>query len=1609
MDYDLYRKLITLGLVPIEYLESTSTQWIDTGIIPDANTGVQVTAMKLTTTDLHILGLRNDSGNTRWTIGQIQSKLYYGYGEYYFNDWNNAPINTQVTASLNYLNDKKFIVEDKSAVIPTLSFIPTYSILLFGYNNKGTVRYCACRIYNVKISQGSEIVMDLIPVRVGTIGYMYDTVSGQLFGNAGTGNFILGNDIYVPNPLDIDFKIYNGDNEPFHNLELKKATYDSVVMSFGDKISGDVYYKDNSLSCTMHEYIVYEGVQYNLVNPPTIVREGMISDNSDLKGMTKYSFEFYHPMHMLSDFPFTDVAVSNDELLYKSQDKVFTWVGYLQDFINKLNKNLQGTQWICDLSELTQESTLKKFSDVLTFDNNTIADALKTAYETWDVPFVIDIIPVTDELYEQGKRFLIHFGEPSNEIYESEEAKEAGTPFVFKFGQGVGLKNNSATPKNNKIITRIAGYGSERNVPFGYPQIVWDEDDDESDLQYPLYDGIVGGRWVKLIKHPFTRNHLMPTIYAETVARKVNPRADYYDPDTEIIDYHDALDQSVYQHTINPNAPSYEVHEFEDIFPEFGVKNIVGVQPINDDMTDATDWDDSINDQGDYNQGYFKFTLPILDFDLYACAAITEEMQINMRTGACIGCTFTIQVDWEDYKLNFYDQEGNFVPDGSQRDLTKYPKSQNTQITVICQKDTNTFGTLMPNIFQKPKGTIAGEYDGDEFVILGISLPESHIIDAQHRLDEAMDEYMLENNVYYFEYPLKFDEYFLATHTYVLNQIKNNTIVRFEFKGEIIPLYVKQITIKYGDSPLPQYNITLTDDVDIVLNQIGQVTDDVSKMRLQVSALQSYFDKNLINDIQNKLSKTQDDTARGKITFNRGFDVGNFIPDSSGASMSIGNNGETSLELDFITVRRAAKFREITIQELKHIGGELALTAAAMECSKVELVENGYKCYFETTYGDKTIYQEFVVGDQARCQQFKLEDTGDGYQSTKYYWRIVKEVGENYIVLSNTSGEYDGNGVPASGDKIVQLGYRKELNNNNDIPYRTTAIILSATSNDAPSTKYYEGITSFSLSNVVKDEGYSDGVFHSNIYGSSYVGAKDRSSYAEYTPNGGMKVNAQLTIGSKLDDGTDVNNLMTADINLLLNSGFTGDFKSQDVTNTDNVSDSTEIYSPSFKHWNYNSGCLIRQSTDSASGFECYMGSIGELSQTIENTKETSYVVSIKAYGEDLTISFGDVEKTYTLTSDAKYYSFKVVNPTNGLFKLETSGGCVICEPMVAEGNVFDAWSRSPLDNDKAIEEVYAFSYLMSALSQASTTINKGLLLTQLIKVGNYRDGSMIEETGGMNGLVTDDDGGATDPFIWGGGTMNQALYTIMKYKDDPSYQASDEEVASMAKFVVTHGGRAILNDIVLRGYIYALGGYFKGEINAQSGKIANITINEDGLGTSQDDVYAGNYSTFLTNGKFEYTRKSQDDYVQESVTIGSAYYALGYQSPIYCSVQTTDVAIPVAATFSAKGTMGGFDLTHAYALYIPYGLICGFRLPVLVVTQSSDDVIGIDEDQVIIVSATGKTISLGVHGQFGTMVFIKGNVDSYNVSYNATTIGISDTNLHIFVATESGVWIRLQ
>lgn len=644
------------------------------------------------------------------------------------------------------------------------------------------------------------------------------------------------------------------------------------------------------------------------------------------------------------------------------------------------------------------------------------------------------------------------------------------------------------------------------------------------------------------------------------------------------------------------------------------------------------------------------------------------------------------------------------------------------------------------------------------------------------------------------------------------------------------------------------------------------------------------------------LSKVVADTAAGFITFaaglrskvvsffEKGIHFGEYTPGAlgTGGAVLIDQSGNSTAEFDYITIRKAAFFREITIKELRHVGGEIVLSAAAMKCSKVVPLDTNlqpvaadsqyiscYKCYFDTddAEGNQIVFQEFVVGDLARCQAFSTSSGNtSGYTTTKYYWRKVIGVGTDYIILSNVSGEKDANSTsaPEVGDNIVQLGYT-----GNDNHYRKSAIILSATDINAPSMKFYQGITTFTLPSPVKDEGYDvvGGIFHSNVYGKSYVGASDESSYMKFTPGDGVEIKGKVqmstdsTIGdtnlnSKLTNlttgvsdaqasATAANNaidgLSTGNENLVVNGGFAGLYESESVNSNQTVNANTQIFSDPFGKWTTYTGCTDVANVNSATGRACQMVS-GTLTQTISRGIKNgeTYTFSVLALSTgSLTVKFGSTTVgTITLVQN-KRCSLKVVAASNETtITLTNSGTITISEIQLIQGNVtVNDWTPSPEDNCKYLSYYKNFAYLMAAIEQADTQILGGLILTQMIRVGNYANHVMTQETGGMSG--SDANVGADSPFLWGGGDMTKAIAAITAFASNPLA----EFTSSMAKFVVTHGGRAILNDIIARGAIIATSGIFK-NISTPNGK---FSIDANGNMACQDAKISGNMYTPLT------------------------------------------------------------------------------------------------------------------------------------------------------------------
>lgn len=202
---------------------------------------------------------------------------------------------------------------------------------------------------------------------------------------------------------------------------------------------------------------------------------------------------------------------------------------------------------------------------------------------------------------------------------------------------------------------------------------------------------------------------------------------------------------------------------------------------------------------------------------------------------------------------------------------------------------------------------------------------------------------------------------------------------------------------------------------------------------------------------QNYLSATTDDTANGYIKFLKGIQGGaTFREGFMGEGASLWPiNGRWKMEVDDLFVRGQMTVNELIVNEIKATGGDILVSIADMKIIAVENdAEGDYKCFFDNEDGTK--YNQFRAGDQAICQIF------DG-KNVKRYWRLVKETGTDYIILSATVCE-PGSSIPEVGDNVLQLGNRYP-----DGADRRSAIMISAKGADGPSITMYENIDDFNL------------------------------------------------------------------------------------------------------------------------------------------------------------------------------------------------------------------------------------------------------------------------------------------------------------------------------------------------------------------------------------------------------------------------------------------------------------------------------------------------------------------------------------------------------------------
>ena len=181
----------------VEYLESTGTQWIDTGIAFDVfPISINMGFMKMNWTAPTDFFGTVAPGVGNYIIDEDRHAFYIRYGtNKHSGESGKVLMSTYYDIELSVSSEGvgSFVANGKTLQTDKPAFIGSSEHHTFPgrrYLGGGNVRF-----YFVKVVNGGKLVRDFIPVLDREMRpAMYDRVTGKLFYNKGTGEFLIGPD-----------------------------------------------------------------------------------------------------------------------------------------------------------------------------------------------------------------------------------------------------------------------------------------------------------------------------------------------------------------------------------------------------------------------------------------------------------------------------------------------------------------------------------------------------------------------------------------------------------------------------------------------------------------------------------------------------------------------------------------------------------------------------------------------------------------------------------------------------------------------------------------------------------------------------------------------------------------------------------------------------------------------------------------------------------------------------------------------------------------------------------------------------------------------------------------------------------------------------------------------------------------------------------------------------------------------------------------------------------------------------------------------------------------------------------------------------------------------
>lgn len=202
------------GYTELEYIESTGTQYIDTGVYPNGKTRITMSC------------IFNVQENAAWLFGAragtyVNTFNFLTTNGSYRSDYGNGAGGNPFSLQSGEFNLDK---NGPDTYVDTVlkdhgnqqDFTSSFSLYLFANNSSGSAQGRGiARISSVEIYDGEDIVREYIPCTSvdGKVGF-YDLENDQFYGNAGSGEFLAGPVASLSINPDKDLYIWYEDDTP---------------------------------------------------------------------------------------------------------------------------------------------------------------------------------------------------------------------------------------------------------------------------------------------------------------------------------------------------------------------------------------------------------------------------------------------------------------------------------------------------------------------------------------------------------------------------------------------------------------------------------------------------------------------------------------------------------------------------------------------------------------------------------------------------------------------------------------------------------------------------------------------------------------------------------------------------------------------------------------------------------------------------------------------------------------------------------------------------------------------------------------------------------------------------------------------------------------------------------------------------------------------------------------------------------------------------------------------------------------------------------------------------------------------------------------------------